>query len=185
MMPYARALRDFAAWWCQLWAESLGKSATVGPTPVTALGATDQHSQIQLYNEGPNDKFVLFVAPERFRGDPTIPSLFPGEATCSYLEGKKLSTVMHALRNGTEEALTANRRPNATVSIPEVNARTLGALLYTFEMATAIAGALYGVNPFDQPGVEAGKRAAFSHLAREGYPAPPRRADDSRNSVSV
>lgn len=185
MMPYARALRDVADWWKQLWAESLGKSPSVGPTPVVALGATDQHSQIQLFNEGPNDKFVLFVAPERFRSDPTIPALFPGEGSCSYLEGKKLSTVMHALRRGTEEALTADRRPNATVSIPEVNARTFGALLHTFETATAIAGTLYGVNPFDQPGVEAGKRAAFSHLAREGYPAPPPRSDETRYTVSV
>ncbi len=171
MMPYARALRDVADWWRQLWAESLGKSASVGPTPVLALGATDQHSQVQLYNQGPNDKWILFLWPEKFRADPAVPALFPDQPACDYLQGKPLSTVLRALRQGTEEALTANGRPNAALSLPEISARTVGALLYTLEMATAIAGTLYGVNPFDQPGVDAGKRFAFSRLGRSGFPS--------------
>jgi glucose-6-phosphate isomerase len=137
-----------------------------------AIGATDQHSQVQLYNEGPKDKYVLFVVANQFREDPTIPTLFSGHPSCDYVQGKKLSTVLQALKQGTEEALTTNGRPNATISLPEINARTMGALLYTLEMATAMAGTLYGVNPFDQPGVEAGKRAAFSQLGRSGYPPP-------------
>lgn len=180
MMPYARALRDVGDWWRQLWAESLGKSPQTGPTPVLSLGATDQHSQIQLYNQGPNDKWILFLMPERFRVDPKIPSPFPGQAATEYLQGKPLSAVMAALKQGTEEALAAAGRPNATLSVPEVSARTVGALLYAFEMSTAIAGTLYGVNPFDQPGVEAGKRAAFSRLGRAGYPPPEARASDER-----
>jgi len=172
MMPYARALRDTADWWRQLWAESLGKSPSAGPLPVLALGATDQHSQIQLYNEGPNDKWILFLVPERYRSDPVVPSLLSGEPACDYLQGKSFSEILRALQRGTEDSLTANGRPNATISIPEIDARALGALFYTLEMATTIAGTLYGVDPFDQPGVEAGKRAAFSYLGRAGYPPP-------------
>lgn len=183
MMPYAKALRDVADWWRQLWAESLGKKPTVGPTPVLAVGATDQHSQVQLYNEGPNDKFFLFVVPERFRTDPVMPPVFPGEPSTAYLDGKRLSAVMHAMKQGTEEALTSAGRPNATLSLPEISARTVGGLLYMLEMATAMAGTLYGVNAFDQPGVEAGKKAAFSRLGREGYPPPPPSAPNERYLV--
>lgn len=183
MMPYAKALKDVADWWRQLWAESLGKKPTVGPTPVLAVGATDQHSQVQLYNEGPNDKWFLFLSVEKFRSDPVLPAVFPGQAATAYLEGKRMSDVLRAMKLGTEEALTANGRPNATLTLPEISARTIGGLLYMLEMSTAIAGTLYGVNAFDQPGVEAGKKAAFSRLGREGYPPPPASAPNEKYLV--
>ncbi len=175
MMPYARALRDVADWFRQLWAESLGKSPEVGPTPVVALGTTDQHSQVQLLNEGPNDKYVVFLECERLREEVAIPDVLPADAPPSFLQGRSFGQVLGAMKSGTEAALVQNRRPNATLRFPEVSARSLGAAFYLLEAATLFAGWLYGVNPFDQPGVEAGKRAAFALLGRPGYapPSPP------------
>ncbi len=174
IMPYARALRDVGDWFRQLWAESLGKRTTLdgkniptGPTPMLALGATDQHSQIQLFMEGPNNKFVLFMSPERYRHDETLPGNVAPEL--GWLAGKKLSELISAERIGTEAALTAAGRPNATLELPDLSARSVGGLIYLLEMATLFAGYLYNVNAFDQPGVEQGKRAAFALLGRPGY----------------
>jgi len=174
VMPYARALRDVADWFRQLWAESLGKKHSVdgkvvmvGPTPVLALGATDQHSQIQLYTEGPNNKFVLFMAPDKWRHDETLPEgLLP---ELSWLAGKKLSELLEAERAGTEASLTSAGRPNAFLELQDLSPRSIGGLLHLLEMATVFAGHLYNVNPFDQPGVEHGKKAAFALLGRKGY----------------
>src|SRR6185436_20944711 len=113
MMPYARALRDLADWHRQLWAESLGKNPQTGPTPVLALGATDQHSQIQLYAGGPEDKFVMFLEAAKFRGDVKIPASIK-HPSANFLHGKRIGEVLDAERRGTEEALTAAKRPNAT-----------------------------------------------------------------------
>ena len=160
MMPYVRALRDFADWFRQLWAESLGKKPDVGPTPVVALGTTDQHSQIQLYNDGPNDKYVLFLEAGRFRHDDPIPPSLPDDPRLSYLYGKKVSEVISAMKSGTATALAKKGRPNATLRVDEISARSLGALFFLFEAATWFAGRLYDVDPFDQPGVEEGKKIA-------------------------
>lgn len=176
LMPYVRALRDVADWFRQLWAESLGKKIevegklmNVGPTPVLALGATDQHSQIQLYVEGPNNKFVLFMTAQRPRHEEILPD--GGEEAYAFLRGKKLSELIGAMQRGTEIALAEAGRPSARLELPDVSPKTVGALIYLLEVATVFAGYLYGVNPFDQPGVEAGKRAAFALLGRAGYEA--------------
>lgn len=184
MMPYARALRDVADWFRQLWAESLGKSPQVGPTPVVALGTTDQHSQIQLYNEGPNDKLIIFLQPETFRADERIPEVLPPGAPPAFLQGHTLKEVMTAMKEGTEAALVQARRPNLTLRLSEISARSVGALLFLLEAATVYAGWLYGVDPFNQPGVEAGKKAAFARLGRPGYVAPPPPETDLRYVVS-
>jgi glucose-6-phosphate isomerase len=183
MMPYSRALRDVADWFRQLWAESLGKNSAVGPTPVVALGTTDQHSQIQLYNEGPLDKYVVFLECGRFRVDPRIPGVLPGDASPAFLQGKTFGEVLTAMKRGTEAALVQARRPNATLRLAEISARSVGALFYLLEAATLFAGRLYGVNPFDQPGVEAGKKTAFALLGRPGFSAPPAPAEDRRYVV--
>jgi glucose-6-phosphate isomerase len=175
MMPYARALKDLADWHRQIWAESLGKNLTlngqacvVGPTPVVALGATDQHSQVQLYTEGPNDKFFLLLQVAKFRADIKIPRALD-EASLDFLPGRRVGEILEAERMGTEAALTAASRPNATLTLGEISPRSVGAFFQTFAWATAIAGRLYNVNAFDQPGVEAGKKAAFALLDRKGY----------------
>ncbi|OHB70741.1 MAG: hypothetical protein A2W23_08915 [Planctomycetes bacterium RBG_16_43_13] len=175
-MPYAYALKDIADWFRQLWAESLGKKDSLdgsvincGQTPISALGVTDQHSQIQLYNEGPNDKIVSFIEVEKFRCEVNIPSLFEGKESVEFLHGKKLSELMRAEKLGTEAALVKNNRPNYTITLPDISPATVGGFLYFLEMQTLFAGALYDVNPFDQPGVDAGKEASYVIMGRKGY----------------
>ena len=173
LMPYADALRPFASWYVQLWAESLGKRfdrqsrlVETGPTPLPAIGATDQHAQAQLFMEGPRDKLLTFVQVAEGDADVAIPSV-PG--AFDYLGGKKLSELLDAERRGTALALAADGRPSLTLRIERVDERSMGALFFLYEAATAFAGELYGVDAFDQPGVEAGKRLAFGLLGREGY----------------
>jgi glucose-6-phosphate isomerase len=175
MMPYSRSLRDFADWFRQLWAESLGKRKSLdgrdvyeGQTPVKALGATDQHSQAQLYNEGPNDKLIAFLEVSRFRRPCPIPPSFEDD-TCKFLGGKDLGDLLHAEKKGTERALTANKRPNITFRLEGVTPETAGGLIHFFELMTAYAGRLWNVNAFDQPGVEAAKLATFALMGRTGY----------------
>jgi glucose-6-phosphate isomerase len=176
LMPYADALAHFAGWYCQLWAESLGKrldrkgrKVETGQTPVVAVGATDQHSQVQLYVEGPHDKVVTFFELERFRKDVTIPRLHGDLASTGYLGGHTLGELLNAEKRGTETALTAAGRPNFTYVLPEINEHVLGQLIYLFEFQTALSGELYGINAFDQPGVEGGKVATYALMGRKGY----------------
>lgn len=176
MMPYSNQLYYVADWYRQLWAESLGKKTDLagktvhaGQTPVKALGATDQHSQVQLYAEGPNDKTITFMRVEKFTPDVEIPRGFDDLDGLAYLGGRRFGELINAEQRGTELALTAASRPNSTFVVPKVNEHTLGQLLFLFEMQTAFAGALLNINPFDQPGVEAGKIATFALMGRPGY----------------
>lgn len=176
LMPYSEALAPVSEWYCQLWAESLGKQVNLkgetvhsGQTPVRALGVTDQHSQIQLYNEGPFDKTVTFMGVEKFHTTVTIPKPPIAMPDLAYLEGKTLNTLIASEMRGTRHAVTSHGKPNNTITVESVNANTLGKLLFFFEMATAAAGEFLGINTFDQPGVEAGKIATFALMGRPGY----------------
>lgn len=161
MMPYAESLEPFAEWFAQLWAESLGKDG-VGEIPVRALGATDQHSQLQLYRGGPRDAVVTLVRP-RERGDVAVPAgEFDG---VEYLEGVSLAGVLDAEFRATEASLASVRRPSLRVEINRVDGLGLGRLLYGMEAACVLAAELKGVNAFDQPAVEWGKRATRRLLA--------------------
>jgi glucose-6-phosphate isomerase len=172
LMPYSDPLRDVAAWFVQLWAESLGKerAATpgvgVGPTPLAALGATDQHSQVQLFMEGPQDKTVAFVAVREPHGDVVIPALHSDVPELSYLGGHRLAELLDIERRATAGALARRGRPNLTIELDRVDATGFGGLLMLFEIATIYAGTLYGVNPLDQPGVELGKQFTYAMLGR-------------------
>ena len=164
MMPYAAALDRISDWFRQIWAESLGKRFNldgqvvhVGQTPVKALGVTDQHSQVQLYTEGPNDKTFTFIAVADFDRDVSIPPNADVPEGMQYLRGKTIGQLFDAERRATQMALTDAGRPNATISLPAITPHSVGQLLYIFEVQTALAGHLYNVNPFDQPGVERGK----------------------------
>lgn len=171
LMPYSDALRDMADWFVQLWAESLGKTRgdrSVGPTPVAALGATDQHSQVQLFMEGPEDKTVTFIATPA-RDDVEIPKLHPRVTELSYLGGHTLGEVLDIERRATAGALATRGRPNMTIALDAVDAAHVGGLFMLFEIATIYAGALYDVNPLDQPGVELGKRFTYAMLGRGGF----------------
>jgi glucose-6-phosphate isomerase len=174
-MPYSDRLRDIADWFRQLWAESLGKKQSldgatvhVGPTPVNALGTTDQHSQVQLYMEGPFDKVVTFIVPEDYGSDLIIPGYAPAPSL-AYLEGQSLSKLIRSEYQATVVSLTKNSRPNCTITLPSVTADWLGALLYLLEVQTVFAGGLFNVNPLDQPGVEQGKDYTYALMGRPGY----------------
>ncbi len=176
MMPYTNALYDLADWFRQLWAESLGKKFSLsgeeiyaGQTLVKALGTTDQHSQLQLYAEGPFDKVIIFLAAEKLREEIKIPSGLEEYDAAGYLAGQHLSQLLVSELQGTEVALTRARRPNLKITVSEISASTVGAFLYMLELATALSGKFYRVNAFDQPGVEASKHAAFALMGRPGY----------------
>ncbi len=179
IMPYADRLRPVGLWFQQLWAESLGKARSrsgadisVGPTPLAALGATDQHSLLQLLMEGPHDKVVLFVAVDDVGVDVPIPERHPGISSLAYLGGHSLGHLLDVERAATAEALRREGRPNATFHLPRVDEEALGQLLMLFQIATVLAGALYDVDPLDQPGVELGKRLTYGLLGREGSERP-------------
>lgn len=169
MMPYASSLRDVADWYCQLWGESLGKNDRVGPTPIKALGVTDQHSQVQLYREGPNDKVFTFLAVKQFKHSLKIPAGYKNVDALNYIGGHTFNQLLEYERIGTTLALTDACRPNYTITLPEVSAYTIGQLLHLLEVKTAISGQLYGIDAFNQPGVEAGKVLAYGLMGRKGF----------------
>ncbi|NIB99817.1 glucose-6-phosphate isomerase [Halobacterium sp. R2-5] len=163
MMPYAESLETFAEWFAQLWAESLGKDG-LGQTPARALGATDQHSQLQLYRAGPRDKLVTLVR-ARGRDDRGIPET--DLEGLDYLAGGSLGDLLDAEFEATEASLAESGVPNVRVEIPRVDEPSLGRLLYDMEAACILAGELYGVETFTQPAVEWGKEAARALLSGE------------------
>jgi glucose-6-phosphate isomerase len=179
MMTYADALYPLGLWFQQLWGESLGKehdtegrTVHVGPTPIAARGATDQHSQLQLYVEGPADKVILFVTTAERGVEVAIPAGDLGdEPELGYLAGHGLGELLDAELCGTARSLTRRGRPNATITLARIDAPAVGELLMLFEAATAFAGPLYGIDPYDQPGVEEAKRLAYAALGRPGYEA--------------
>lgn len=175
MMPYSYALKDFADWFRQLWAESLGKrfaldgsEVFLGPTPIKALGATDQHSQVQLYREGPNDKIFTFLEVEKFSRKLKIPHAPKSAPELAYLAGMDMGELLNAEKKATEYALMVNNRPCLTVLFPKVDAYTVGQFIFLFEATTSFAGALFGVNTYDQPAVELGKQATFALMGKTG-----------------
>ncbi len=175
VMPYADSLKYMADWFCQLWAESLGKNVTrkgmavnVGQTPTKALGVTDQHSQLQLYTEGPYDKVITFLKVRDFRSEFEISHGCKEFADVAFLGGKTLNALISAEQSGTEYALCRAGRMNQTIELPHVDEYTIGQLLYFFEMATAYAGELLDVDAFNQPGVEVSKIASYAVLGNTG-----------------
>ncbi len=174
-MPYSDQLRDLSDWFVQLWAESLGKvrrdGEFVGQTPLPALGATDQHSQVQLFMEGPENKTLTFVSVKERGVDLEISGQFPDVTGVAYLAGHSLAELIDVELRATAGALAKRGRPNLTIAIDRVDPWHLGGLIMLLELATAYAGQLYGVDAFDQPGVELGKQFAYAMLGRPGSEA--------------
>jgi glucose-6-phosphate isomerase len=175
LMPYSDLLKALADWFRQLWAESLGKKFStdgvaihVGPTPINALGTTDQHSQVQLYMEGPFDKVVTFVVVDAFENILPLPS-YEQSPEMAYLAGHTMGDLIHLEQQATAAALTRNQRSNCSIHIPAVTPENIGALIYLFEVQTLFAGGLFNVNPLDQPGVEEGKQFTYALMGRQGY----------------
>ncbi len=172
LMPYSDRLRGLSLWFQQLWGESLGKRSPtggvedegVGPTPLAALGAVDQHSLLQLLLDGPRDKVVTFIrVRDREQGLP-IPRSHPDRPLLSRLGGHSLDALLDAELRATVEALRRRGRPSLTLELDRVDAHGMGELFMLWQVAAVLAGAMYGVNPLDQPGVELGKRLALGLL---------------------
>lgn len=175
MMPYSTRLRYISDWFVQLWAESLGKEfnragekVNIGPTPIKAVGATDQHSLIQLYNEGPNDKIITFIRVENFDTTLEIPKIFEYTGI-GYLGGKTINDLINAEADSTRVSLSDYSRPTMTITLEKVDEYNIAQLLYMLEVQTAIAGELYNINAFDQPGVEQAKNYTYALMGRAGY----------------
>ncbi|HXE58088.1 MAG TPA: glucose-6-phosphate isomerase [Gemmatimonadales bacterium] len=190
VMPYTDRLRELAEWYRQLWAESLGKRLDrrgnpvyVGPTPVAAVGPTDQHSQVQLFMEGPYDKVITFVTVADFGEDVPIPARDGLPPELAYLPGHTLGELLDAEYRATAAALARMGRMSCTLRLPDLGAEAVGELIMFFQVATGYAGVWYGVNPFDQPGVELGKRLTFAAMGRPGYEPEPGMDPDERDVV--
>jgi len=174
--PYSELLVPAADWFRQIWAESLGKKLSssgstvhAGQTPVRAVGVTDQHSQLQLYIEGPFDKIVCFLAVNDYGTIVEIPDSGVALSSFKYLQGKSLNDLIRAEEEATEMSLARAGRPNCKLVFPQINAFHMGEYFYLLEVATAFSGSLSRIDPFDQPGVEEGKRFTYGLLGREGY----------------
>ncbi len=193
LMPYTDRLREFAEWYRQLWAESLGKRLNrqgkvvhLGPTPLGAVGATDQHSQVQLFMEGPFDKIITFATVDDLGVDVSIPELAgsggPLPPDLDYLRGHSLGELLRAEYEATSTALAQMGRMSCTLSLPDLSPASVGEAIMFFQLATGYAGAWYGIDPFDQPGVELGKRLTYAAMGRPGYQTesrkPPARTDE-------
>jgi glucose-6-phosphate isomerase len=176
MMPYSTSLYYLADWFRQLWAESLGKqnglkkkNIYAGQTPIKALGATDQHSQVQLYREGPNDKVITFLEVERFQNKLSIPSSMKHVESLAYLSNSNFQTLINSEKLGTEYALLESHRPTTTVLLPQISPETVGQFLYLYECAVSYMGGLYEINTYDQPAVQLGKDATYALMGKSGF----------------
>jgi glucose-6-phosphate isomerase len=173
MFPYGYGLREFGQWFRQLWAESLGKKmnkagevVNAGPTAIAALGPTDQHSQVQLYMEGPNNKIMTFIRTKEALKDIILPEAFPNKDGVRYLAGLSMHRILNTEQESTAEALAHEGRVSTLIEIDRMDAYHLGQLFYFFELATAYAGEFWDVNAYDQPGVELGKQLMYKKLGR-------------------
>jgi len=169
MMPYVNRLRLFVDWYCQLWAESLGKyrgphNDPAGSLPVRAMGAVDQHSQLQMYLESRNDKMFTFIELMHWEHDTVIPLTPSDERSYPHLRHKTVADIIDAEFRATREVITAAAHPNMTIEISAVDSFVLGELIDLYERTTVYAGLLYGINPLDQPSVEKGKEIAIRYL---------------------
>ncbi|MBM3489236.1 MAG: glucose-6-phosphate isomerase [Alphaproteobacteria bacterium] len=165
LLPYVGRLETFALWYCQLWAESLGKAGH-GITPVRALGPVDQHSQLQLYLDGPANKlFTLITLPMRGSG-PLVPEAEARRLGLDYLAGRRIGDLVAAMQRATAETLAKRGRPVRRIELERLDEATLGALLMHFMLETILAAHLLKIDPYDQPAVEEGKVLARCYLAQ-------------------
>jgi len=163
MMPYVDRLENFTRWYRQLWAESLGKGGE-GTTPISALGTVDQHSQLQLYLDGPADKFITVLLGPLASKEPRIDPSLTNDPRISYLAGHSLGDLMDVSGRALVEILVRYDRPVRTIRIEQIDETALGALIMHFMLETVATSRLIGVDPFDQPAVEEGKALVRKHM---------------------
>ncbi len=176
LFNYSNVLSEFGLWFVQLWAESLGKQKSLtgnvinaGTTPLSALGATDQHSLLQLFKEGPNDKVFGFVTIDNLPCDVTLTNEFPSEIEYSYFAGHTMGEQLKTEQISTEMSLVQAKRPCYRILLPDISASTIGGLFYFMESLVVFVAQLWQINPFDQPGVEEGKNMTYSLMGRKDY----------------
>jgi glucose-6-phosphate isomerase len=164
LWAYADKLHTMGAWWRQLWAESLGKDGK-GSTPVAALGPVDQHSQLQLFRDGPNQALFTILATDTRGKGPVAPRERATQLGLDYLAGRAMGDLVAAEARATAETLARNGRPVRQITLPVVDERGMGGLMMHFMLETMIMGRMMGVDPFDQPGVEEGKVLTRQYLS--------------------
>lgn len=167
LMPYVDRLADFGLWYRQLWAESLGKEGK-GTTPIRALGPVDQHSQLQLYLQGPADKLFTLIRLETQGQGPRISPKIVEDPRLAYLAGRHMGDLLDAMARATAETLVRNGRPTRLLTLDRLDEFVLGGLFMHFMLETVLAAELLGVDAFDQPAVEEGKVLAREYLAASG-----------------
>jgi glucose-6-phosphate isomerase len=166
MLAYSDRLQRFAAWYVQLWGESLGKQGE-GTTPVAALGPVDQHSQLQLYLDGAPHHLITVLRLAAAGTGPRVAADLASLVHAEYLAGRTAGDLVAAQQKAIPEALAAAGRPVRTMDIAKLDERSLGALMMHFMLETILAGALLGIDPFDQPAVESGKIIARRYLSEK------------------
>ena len=164
LWPYADKLAIFGGWWRQLWAESLGKDGK-GSTPVSVLGPVDQHSQLQLFRDGPGNALFTLIATDTKGIGPVVSKARADALGLQYLSGRPMGDLVAAEARATAQTLFKNGRPVRRIHLPKVDEFSVGALMMHFMIETIVMGKLMGVDPFDQPGVEEGKVLAKQYLA--------------------
>lgn len=176
LFHYSSLLVEFGLWFMQLWGESLGKRLSLsgevvkaGTTPLACTGASDQHSLLQLFKEGPDDKVFGFVGVERAQRDLRLAGVFPEELEYSYFDGHTMQEQLQIEQLATEMSLVNSGHPCYRITLRDVSAPALGALFYFYEALTVFMAQLYNVNPYDQPGVEEGKHITYTLMGRKDY----------------
>jgi glucose-6-phosphate isomerase len=164
-MAYADRLERFTRWWVQLWAESIGKDGN-GTQPVAAIGPVDQHSQLQLYLAGPNDKLFTVMTTGVAGQGPLMDEKLAKRAGEADFGGKRIGDLVAAQGRATADTLAKNSRPTRRIHIEKLDERAVGELLMHFMLETILTGYALGVDPFDQPAVEEGKILAKQYLAQ-------------------
>lgn len=166
MIPYSSKLAPINEWYSQLLAESIGKDG-IGITPVGAKGVTDQHSQNQLYHDGPNDKLIMFLEILDFKNHIKIPNYYAEHPAVNFLKNSSFNELIALEAQGTKDSLTSQNRPNLSLQIPALNENTIGYLFFMFEASIAFLGEMFNVNAYDQPGVELSKKLTKQYYERK------------------
>lgn len=176
MTAYSHRLREFVMWYRQLWAESLGKKQNqaggivhAGTTAIAGFGPSDQHSQLQLYNEGPNDKIHTLIKIKTTADNFDLPDNYKYTADYAYFKGHNFQEIINLELDTTAYALTKNQRPNCTLELEKLDAFHLGQLLHFCQLIVMMMGELWQIDAFNQPGVELSKNAMYGVLGKAGY----------------
>jgi glucose-6-phosphate isomerase len=176
IFSYSDSLYYIGEWYKQLMAESLGKRYSregkdifTGITPLFLKGTTDQHSVLQLLIEGPFDKFIIFMAPKKYRKEIKVSEEIIRDERINYLQDREYSSLIKSEYFATKAALTKNGRPNVSIEFDKIDEFNIGRAIYMLEYGIIALGEMLNINPIDQPGVELGKKYTYGIMGRKGF----------------